>query len=708
WHEHAQRSFLAIHRRQCGYYSSNRNFILINSRLWSHSKPMIAFILIVFLQPFLGDGGNYAVTHRLSEMICTSYSSKNFDKVSPDSSSSSKPCAVAIKSGNSWEYKRCRADHGTSDNIDDKSRFDNFTSTNEDERLLKASASEPHSFPYLVYVKGNPGTKRELDFQGVIYNQYTIITSNKYKTLEANYGENWTNTVRIQIGKHSVSARENTEQLRYICNITENPKDSSGYSYALIHLYDPILFNDFVMASPLLQEYGIAEFPDQCMVAAWGRNETSRYQDVLHESNVSVSKCENKTLKGCLTTKKQHGVYSYGDSGAVLVCSKNSKAYVRGVLVFSGSPNAASPNYYIDFNRPDFIEWVEAEYTKHKELCRPELAIGSEILSIAAPQKINVPNTTIKPSDMFITSEMISVLILLLMWQSQLGTCPNFAITNRYLEQLCKAYSDNVFGKVGSGPPVSSQPCPMFLTSGDKWKFTSCGTSSNSGSKSDDNDNTAPEGEARIQKGHLAVPNSHPYIVYIAGGNGVRGNHSNPDRKTRHHKKRKFRATSSLSSCPDNITGEVNPIYLRHLYDPITYNQFVGSATLFRNDSSMTISDDCVVSSWGSDNSDIYPTILNEVDVTVIDDCSQYGEDKAPYLCTPKGIPNVYCHGDLGSPLVCSKNGKSYIRGLSAGDDRKNCNKNVPAFFTHFNKPKTIEWIESEYKNRQEMCRPDY
>ncbi|CAG7828778.1 unnamed protein product, partial [Allacma fusca] len=125
------------------------------------------------------------------------------------------------------------ADHGTSDNIDDKSRSDNFTSTNQDERLLNARASESHSFPYLVYVKGDPGTKRELDFQGVIYNQYTIITSNTYKHLKKNYGERWKNTVRIQIGKHSVSARENTEQLRYICNITENSKDSSGYSYAL-------------------------------------------------------------------------------------------------------------------------------------------------------------------------------------------------------------------------------------------------------------------------------------------------------------------------------------------------------------------------------------------------------------------------------------------------------------------------------------------
>ncbi|CAG7827474.1 unnamed protein product [Allacma fusca] len=126
------------------------------------------------------------------------------------------------------------------------------------------------------------------------------------------------------------------------------------------------------MASPLLQEYGPAEFPDDCMAAAWGRNKKGTYQDVLHESKANVRKCTNETLKGCLFTKTTESVYCYGDGGAVLVCSKNSKAYVRGILVYSADCSTGSSNYYIDFNRPDFIEWVEAEYMKHKELCRPE------------------------------------------------------------------------------------------------------------------------------------------------------------------------------------------------------------------------------------------------------------------------------------------------------------------------------------------------
>ncbi|CAG7826478.1 unnamed protein product [Allacma fusca] len=64
----------------------------------------------------------------------------------------------------------------------------------------------------------------------------------------------------------------------------------------------------------------------------------------------------------------------------------------------------------------------------------------------------------IKPSDMFITSDMISVLILFLMWQSQMGTCPKFAVTNRYSQQLCKAYSDKVFGKGINGSSQAVEP----------------------------------------------------------------------------------------------------------------------------------------------------------------------------------------------------------------------------------------------------------
>ncbi|CAG7825097.1 unnamed protein product, partial [Allacma fusca] len=48
------------------------------------------------------------------------------------------------------------ANHGTSGNNDNNPRSENHTSNNKAARILKGVESMPHSFPYLVYVRGHP------------------------------------------------------------------------------------------------------------------------------------------------------------------------------------------------------------------------------------------------------------------------------------------------------------------------------------------------------------------------------------------------------------------------------------------------------------------------------------------------------------------------------------------------------------------------
>ncbi|CAG7678443.1 unnamed protein product [Allacma fusca] len=304
---------------------------------------MIVFILILFWQPFLGDGDNYAVTHRLSEMICTSYSSKSFGKVSPDSSSSSKPCAVAIKSGNSWEYKSCRSAVPRSD-----TGGSNHSSSVEDTRsgkepkIQNGSEAVPHSYPFIVFITPD-GSSRSDQLQG----------------------------------KHDVTKRENFEQLRFICDVSVHPNDnpSEANSFKLIHLYDPIIFNDFVGPASLYQKDGSETISNECSVAGWGALGTNEnFTNVLYEAPVNVtSNCDNKTGYLC-TPPKAKNVYCYGDLGGPLVCSSNGKTYVRGRNAGDSKAHCKpdSPTYFAHFNKSHVIDWIESEYKKRLEKCRPE------------------------------------------------------------------------------------------------------------------------------------------------------------------------------------------------------------------------------------------------------------------------------------------------------------------------------------------------
>ncbi|CAG7825083.1 unnamed protein product [Allacma fusca] len=329
---------------------------------------MIVFILILFWQPFLGDGDSYAVTHRLSEMICTSYSSKNFGKVSPDSSSSSKPCAVAIKSGNSWEYKSCRSAVPRSDTGGSNYSNSEDTQPGKEPKIQKGWEAEAYSYPFIVYVTRN-GSNRAGESHGIIYNQYTIIASNALPI-------NWTDSIRVQMGKHDVTKRENSEQLRFICDVSVHPNNITGdfNSFHLIHLYDPITFNDFVRPASLYQKSGSETISNECYVAGWGKLEKDKSTNVLNEVKVNVtSDCDNKPGQLC-TPRGGPNVYCYGDVGGPLVCSSNGKMFVRGVNAGDNAKDCKSdfPTYFFHFNKSHVIDWVESEYQKRLEKCRPE------------------------------------------------------------------------------------------------------------------------------------------------------------------------------------------------------------------------------------------------------------------------------------------------------------------------------------------------
>uniref|UniRef100_A0A3B5LS35 trypsin n=1 Tax=Xiphophorus couchianus TaxID=32473 RepID=A0A3B5LS35_9TELE len=218
------------------------------------------------------------------------------------------------------------------------------------EKIIGGHVAEPHSRPYMVFIRRHLANNEESFCDGFLLNEDFVMTAAHCQA----------NNYTIYLGVDNTKSLKNDEiQDRTVEKAFPHENyDKNAYidDIMLLKLSSRAVVNNFVKPVALASQDDVT-LPKSCIVSGWGQTRPDGViSDKLMEMNVTlIENSDSRPGKVCIFFFQNEG-----DSGGPLVCGQNT-AY--GVVAFmSQSPDGHSMVAYTKI--PCYVDWITSTMKK--------------------------------------------------------------------------------------------------------------------------------------------------------------------------------------------------------------------------------------------------------------------------------------------------------------------------------------------------------
>jgi len=234
-------------------------------------------------------------------------------------------------------------------------------------------------------VGGQEAEKHKWKWQGALYHKGkyicggTLLNNNMFLTAAHCVIGKKSSDCEVKMGMHDRSHESAPNlQSRKVDNLVYHEeyykgRDVVANDIALLKVESPFTLNDYVGIACLPKQNDILPDDKQsCYVTGWGKTGGGgRYSNILMQAQMpivpSTSCSDHKKLTDkqfCAGNKATDISTCLGDSGGPIVCKKNNKWFIEGVVSF-GSDECKISHLLSVFTRvSQYITWIEQAYSK--------------------------------------------------------------------------------------------------------------------------------------------------------------------------------------------------------------------------------------------------------------------------------------------------------------------------------------------------------
>lgn len=223
----------------------------------------------------------------------------------------------------------------------------NFTNAREP-YVIGGLASNPGDSPYVVHL--NFQSSGSFFCGGVIIAEQWVVSAAHCRQPASAF--------KVTVGDYDRSSVDGREQQRDVSDVIVHPfytVITHDYDVMLIKLKEPLSFNEYIQAAPLVASGGSLDEDDQCTVCGWGNRMIAgeaSYPSRLRCVNlplISSSRCDSlysgqiSEAMFCLGVSEGGRDACDGDSGSAVMC----KGELHGVVAWGyGCANPNFPGVY--------------------------------------------------------------------------------------------------------------------------------------------------------------------------------------------------------------------------------------------------------------------------------------------------------------------------------------------------------------------------